>query len=116
VDDHVDAGEMLGILLRSWGHTVDIVHDSSQVVDRARAFRPEIVLLDIGLPGLNGYDLAGLLRQDPIVKDTLLIALTGYGQPADRERAFASGFTTHLVKPVQPDALRAALTDLRRRA
>jgi signal transduction histidine kinase len=116
VDDHVDAGEMLGILLRSWGHTVEVVHDSAQVVGRAREFRPEIVLLDIGLPGLNGYDLARLLRADPIAKDALLIALTGYGQPADRERAFASGFSTHLVKPVQPDALRAALTEVRRRA
>ena len=71
------------------------------------------MLLDIGLPGLNGYELAQMLRADPLTNGAILIALTGYGQPSDRERALASGFSQHLVKPVQPEALRAALAALR---
>ena len=86
VDDHVDAGAMLGVLLATWGHTVDVVTDSALVVPRARDFRPDLVLLDIGLPGLNGYELAQMLRADPLTSGAILIALTGYGQPSDRER------------------------------
>jgi signal transduction histidine kinase/AmiR/NasT family two-component response regulator len=112
VDDHVDGGDMVSTLLRAWGHTVEFVSDPTAVLEAARGFRPEVVLLDIGLPLLNGYDLARLLRADPETAGAALIALTGYGQPADRERALASGFSRHLVKPVQPDALRAALAVL----
>ena len=112
VDDHADGGEMVGVLLRSWGHTVEVLTDSAAVMRGARAFRPDVVLLDIGLPGLSGYDLAELLRRDPQTAGAKLIAVTGYGQPADRERAFASGFARHLVKPVDPDALRDAVAAL----
>ena len=112
VDDHRDGGESVGALLRSWGHTVDVLTDPEAVVGRAHEFHPDAVLLDIGLPGLSGYDLARLLREDPATARATLIALTGYGQPADRERALASGFERHLVKPVQPDALRGALAAL----
>ncbi|HET8647347.1 MAG TPA: ATP-binding protein, partial [Vicinamibacteria bacterium] len=112
VDDHVDSCEMLAALLQAWGHSVDVVTEAAAVVERVRAGSPDLVLLDIGLPGTNGYELARILTADPHTRAAILVALTGYGQPSDRERALASGFAHHLVKPVQPDALRALLESL----
>src|SRR5262249_26554734 len=90
-------------------HTVDVTGDAGAVLDRLRAFRPEIVLLDIGLPGKDGYELAREIRAVHGFDHVSLVALTGYGQPADRERALSSGFSEHLIKPVHPDALCAVL-------
>jgi signal transduction histidine kinase len=109
VDDHVDSAEMLSVMLEAWGHVVGVVTDSAQALARARDFRPDLVLLDIGLPGLSGYDVAAQLQGDELARSAMLVALTGYGQPADRERAFACGFSDHMVKPVQPDTLRELL-------
>jgi CheY-like chemotaxis protein len=105
VDDNVDAADTLAMLLRVGDHEVRLVHDGLSAVDAARAFRPHVVLLDIGLPGLNGYEVARRLRDDPITKDVLLVAVSGYGQDDDRRRSQQSGFDHHLVKPVDLTAL-----------
>ena len=99
VDDNEDAANLLGEIVRMHGHAVMIVHDPSIALDVAGTFRPEVAVLDIGLPGMDGYELASLLRK--AAPDCRLIALTGYGQKKDRERAMAAGFAAHLVKPVQ---------------
>ncbi len=108
VDDNLDAAELMGEVLRARGHDVCVAHDGPTALALAAEFHPDIALLDIGLPVMDGYELARRLRgQLGAVK---LIALTGYGQAADRARAKDAGFDLHMVKPVQMDALRAALT------
>jgi CheY-like chemotaxis protein len=105
VDDNVDAADTLAMLLRVGDHEVRIVHDGLSALDAAKAFRPQVVLLDIGLPGLNGYEVARRLRSDPLTKDVLLVAVSGYGQDEDRRRSQQAGFDHHLVKPVDLVAL-----------
>ena len=102
VDDNVDAAESLALLLRLQGHEVDTAHDGPAALRKAGAFRPEVVLLDIGLPGLDGYQVASRLRRRQRTKGALLVALTGYGQEEDQNRAFQAGFDRHLTKPVDP--------------
>jgi CheY-like chemotaxis protein len=106
VEDNVDAAEALAELLRMWGHEVDVVHDGASAVGRAGEARPDVVLLDIGLPGMDGYQVAGALRALPELQGALLVALTGYGQEADRRRSAAAGFDHHLVKPVDLEELK----------
>jgi PAS domain S-box-containing protein len=105
VDDNRDAALTLSKLLRRMGNDVQTVHDGEEAVDAASAFRPELVLLDIGLPKLNGYDAARQIRDQSWGKDMILVALTGWGQDDDRRRSREAGFDHHLVKPVDPDAL-----------
>jgi PAS domain S-box-containing protein len=105
VEDHPDAAESLMILLELLGHKVRIVHDGVAALVAARANPPEVMLIDIGLPGMNGYEVAQAIRQDPTLRHIMLVALTGYGQPEDTATALAAGFDYHLVKPVDPDAL-----------
>jgi len=109
VEDNVDAAESLATLLGLWGHEVRIVHDGLEALDAAHAYHPEVVLLDIGLPGLDGYQVAERLRQDPELDGTLLVAMTGYGQPEDRRRSHEAGIQHHFVKPVEPFVLRNLL-------
>jgi signal transduction histidine kinase/ActR/RegA family two-component response regulator len=109
VDDNVDAAQALGELLRAAGHTVREAHDAMQALAVLDEFVPDVALLDIGLPGLSGYDLAAVLRGDPRLAGMALIALTGYGREPDRARAIAGGFDEHLVKPVGIDTLLAAI-------
>jgi signal transduction histidine kinase/CheY-like chemotaxis protein len=109
VDDNVDAAQALGELLRATGHTVREAHDAMQALAALDEFVPEVALLDIGLPGLSGYDLAAVLRGDARLAGLALIALTGYGREPDRARAIAGGFDEHLVKPVAIDTLLAAI-------
>ena len=104
VDDNADSAEMLGLLLRFAGHDVRIALDGLQAVTAAETFAPEVMLLDIGLPGLNGYEVAQRVRASSIDRP-LLIALTGWGQDEDRRRSTAAGFDAHLVKPVDHDEL-----------
>ncbi|UQA57492.1 ATP-binding protein [Polyangium aurulentum] len=104
VDDNVDAATTLGDLLRAQGHEVRIAHDGLTALSVAGEQRPEIVFLDIGLPGMDGYEVARCLRAAS-PHPAKLIALTGYGQEADRRRAAEAGFTQHLIKPAQPDAV-----------
>ena len=99
VDDSVDAVEFLAKLLRLSGHEVEVAHDGSSAVQAALAMCPDVVLLDIGLPGLTGYEVANQLRQHAALKATVLVALTGYGRESDRQRSRHAGFSYHLVKP-----------------
>ena len=110
VDDNVDAAESLARLLRRlYGQDVRVAHDGPGALETAAQFFPEVVLLDIGMPGMDGYEVAHLLRLDPNFSALKLIALTGWGQETDRLRSKAVGFDLHLVKPVDPDALRRLL-------
>jgi PAS domain S-box-containing protein len=112
VEDNLDAAESLATLLRVWGHDVQVVHDGLQALDAARESRPEVVLLDIGLPGLDGYQVARRLREDVGLDTSLLVAMTGYGQPEDRRRSRDAGIHHHFVKPVEPMVLRNLLADV----
>jgi len=105
VDDNVDAAEMIAALLEINGHTVEKAHTASHAIELASRFHPDVVILDIGLPDMTGYEAAIKLRQLGTLQDTELIALTGYGQETDKHRAFEAGFAHHLVKPVTFDAL-----------
>src|SRR5262249_34211698 len=99
VDDNVDAGESLAEVLRLYGHQVAVTSSAHRTLDLCRDFEPHIGLLDIGLPGMDGYELAGRLRAEPYGRSMLLIALTGYGQDDDRRRTKEAGFDHHLTKP-----------------
>jgi two-component system, chemotaxis family, CheB/CheR fusion protein len=100
VDDNVDTAESLALLLRLKGHEVETAHDGPAALERASSFHPEVVLLDIGLPGLDGYQVASRLRQQSRTAKALLVALTGYGQEEDQHLAREAGFDHHLTKPV----------------
>jgi CheY-like chemotaxis protein len=108
-DDNVDFVNGIGALLRSMGHQVHIAYDGQQALAAAEAFAPEFAFLDIGLPKLNGYDLARALQSLPALRHTVLVAVTGWGQQKDRQRAFEAGFHHHLVKPVSIDQLQEIL-------
>jgi len=110
VDDNVDAAEMLAITLQQAGHDVAIAFSGPEALDTARVFRPEVAVLDIGLPGMDGYELARTLRRD--MGPLPLIALSGFGQEGDRKRSREAGFDVHLVKPIAPDDLEAAIQAL----
>jgi PAS domain S-box-containing protein len=105
VDDNVDGAAGLAKLLKLLGHDVRVAHDGHAAVEAARDFRPEVVLLDIGLPGMDGYEVAGRLRAEECCKDALIIAVSGYGQPDDIRRSKEAGFDQHLVKPVNFEEL-----------
>jgi CheY-like chemotaxis protein len=104
VDDEPDAAESMAVLLRVGGHDVRTAHDGRAAVELALALRPEVVLLDIGLPYRNGYDACRAIR-DGGLHDALVVALTGYGQEEDRDASRAAGFDAHLVKPADPAKL-----------
>jgi len=108
-DDNVDFVNGIGGLLRSLGHQVHISHDGTQALAAAESFAPEFAFLDIGLPGLNGYDLARALKRLPALKHTVMVAVTGWGQQKDRQQAFEAGFHHHLVKPVSIDQFQEIL-------
>ncbi len=112
VDDNVDSATSLSMMLRIHGHDVRTAHDGVQAVEMAEAFRPDAVLLDIGLPKRNGYEAARCIRQQPWGKPMRLIALTGWGQEEDRRRSKEAGFDRHLVKPVDPAVLETLLVEL----
>jgi signal transduction histidine kinase/ActR/RegA family two-component response regulator len=109
VDDNADAVESLALLLGVLGHEVRTASDGPAALETAAAFRPDVVLLDIGLPGMDGYEVARRLRDEAGLKETLLVAVTGYGQEEDRRRAEQAGFDAHLTKPAHPGELLAVL-------
>jgi signal transduction histidine kinase/CheY-like chemotaxis protein len=111
VDDNVDAAESLAMLLRVGRHDVRTAHDGPTALRVAEAFRPEVMLLDIGLPRMDGYEVARRLRGQAVMKGVLLVALTGYGQEEDRRKSQEAGFDRHMVKPVQYDALMSLLAE-----
>jgi CheY-like chemotaxis protein len=98
-DDNVDAAKTIMALLAFCGHAVDVVHDGRRALDRAQSGSYDLAILDIGMPGLDGYQVARALRANPACRDTYLTALTGWGSEADQERARAAGFDAHLTKP-----------------
>jgi len=109
VDDNTDAANVLCLLLQALGHTASVEHDAGHAIERARVQSPQMLFLDIGLPDMDGYELARRLRTMPETADAVFVAVTGYGQPGDRERAQQAGFDHHLVKPVKLDDLRRLL-------
>ncbi len=108
-DDNQDAAESLAMLLELGGHIVRTAHRGRTALSVAQTFRPDVVLLDIGMPDLSGYEVAQCLRQEPVAAQAHLIALTGLGQDADRLRALEAGFDHHFVKPVDTDQLLALI-------
>ncbi|HEX5206419.1 MAG TPA: response regulator [Steroidobacteraceae bacterium] len=112
VDDNKDAAESMSMLLEMWGHEVAYAYDGPSAIETAEQWQPQAVFLDIGLPGMDGYEVAERLRELPQAKDAVLIAITGYGQEDDRRRSQRAGIDHHLVKPVAPDALRDLIDSL----
>ena len=102
------------MLLELWGHDVAYAYDGPSALQTAEQWHPQAVFLDIGLPGMDGYEVAEKLRELPHAKDVVLIAITGYGQDDDRARSQRAGIDHHLVKPVAPDALRSLIDSLQR--
>jgi CheY-like chemotaxis protein len=109
VDDNADVAQTTGWLLEAIGHDYDIVHDGRLAVEAAAKFDPDAVLLDLGLPGMDGYAVCRALRSDPRLKHATIIAQTGWGQESDRAKTKAAGFDFHLVKPVGLKLLEDAL-------
>jgi two-component system CheB/CheR fusion protein len=112
VEDNLDSAESLSMLLALAGHEVRVAHDGSTAIAVARDYRPRVVLLDIGLPGMSGFEVARSLRKEPVLDGALLVAMTGYGQAEDRQRSKEAGFDRHLTKPVEPAVLYALLGEL----
>jgi PAS domain S-box-containing protein len=109
VDDNVDAAAMLAALIRQLGHQVEIVHDGSAALRAVEGYRPEVILLDIGMPGMNGFEVAQRLRELGRVPRLRLVAVTGWGKPEDRQRSREAGFDMHLIKPVELSEIQQAL-------
>lgn len=108
-DDNADAAELLATSVRMTGHVVEVAHDGPEALAIGERFRPDVALLDIGLPVMDGYELASHLRALPGLSSLRLIAVTGYSQEADRRQAAAAGFEHYLVKPIQIAQFHAAL-------
>jgi CheY-like chemotaxis protein len=112
IEDNPDIGETLRDLLELLGHQAEWASDGLRGVEVALATQPEVALVDIGLPGIDGYEVARRVRASEPGKKVLLIALTGYDRPEDRRRSLEAGFDAHLVKPVDPDELTALIVRL----
>jgi CheY-like chemotaxis protein len=113
VDDNQDAANSLTTLLRLQGHKVRVAHDGPAALETARDFRPEKVFLDLGMPGMDGYQVARRLRQQSGLENVRLAALTGWGQKEDRRRTAEAGFDLHLVKPIEPKVLEELVSGLK---
>ena len=114
IDDNKDAAESMSMLFELWGHEVICAYDGRAALDAAAKYRPDAVFLDIGLPGMDGYEIAERLRDLPESAHTVLVAITGYGQEEDRRRSREAGIDHHLVKPVAPETLQKLLESLER--
>jgi CheY-like chemotaxis protein len=111
VDDNADAAAMLAMLLEASDHQVIVEHGSRRALEQARKAAPQVCLLNIGRPEIDGYELAQRLRAEPETANCLLIAVTGYGQEQDRKKTLATGFDHHLVKPVDTKKLAAIIAE-----
>lgn len=116
VDDNVDAADVVAMLVESFGHRTYTVHDGLEVVEAARRFIPDVILLDVGLPGINGYQAAALLKEEALAPHALLVALTGWSSDAHKRASREAGFDLHLTKPVASEALLEVLELAGRRA
>jgi CheY-like chemotaxis protein len=114
VDDNQDAADMLAMMLRLSGHTTDVAYDGLDAVQKAESARPDVALLDIGLPRLDGYEAARRIRAHEWGRAIRLVALTGWGDDEDKRKALDAGFDDHLIKPVEFEKLDALLGQVRR--
>ncbi len=105
-DDNQDSTRTFAMLLTLWGHTVEVAHDGEEALRTAESFKPDVALLDIGMPRMDGYEVARRIRSGPDGNRIKLVAVTGWDREEDRLRAAEAGFDRHLVKPVKPDLLR----------
>ena len=112
VDDNHDSALSLAMMLSIMGHETRTAHDGESAVSTAESFLPDVVLLDIGLPKLNGYEVAQRIREQPWGASMFLIAVTGWGQDEDRQRSSEVGLNVHMVKPVEPAELERLLAEL----
>ncbi len=109
VDDLRDAADTLALLISMWGHEVVVAYDAIGALEEAAAHPPDVVLLDLDMPQMNGFDLAGRLRQSSETANALLVAITGYGREEDVKRCQEAGMNSHFLKPVDPVELRRVL-------
>src|SRR5262249_7348057 len=116
VDDNHDAAISLSMLLRLQGHEVHVAHDGPTALEMATTLRPDVIFLDLGMPGMDGYEVARRLRQHRGLEHVVLAALTGWGQQEDRRRTAEAGFNHHLVKPPEANVLSGLLAELQRSA
>ena len=114
VDDNQDAALSLEMLLKLQGHDVAVAHSGTAALAMTDTYKPDVVFLDIGMPGMDGYEVARRLRRQPGLENVVLVAVTGWGQQEDRERTSAAGFNHHVVKPPELAALQKVLADLKR--
>jgi CheY-like chemotaxis protein len=111
-DDNRDSADSLAMMLEMLGHEVSSAHDGVEALETAKASKPELVFMDLGMPRMNGYDAARLIRSQPECKGTVLVALTGWGQEEDRRRSYEAGFDHHIVKPIDFSAVEKLLKEL----
>jgi PAS domain S-box-containing protein len=114
VDDNVDAAQSMAFMISLWGHDVQVAHNGSGAIQAAMQHRPDVVLLDIAMPGMTGHEVARKLRQQPEFSQTLLVAMTGYGKEEDKRRSYEAGCDYHLVKPAEPEKLLDLLLNQKR--
>ncbi len=112
VNDNVSSADSLGLIIKLWGHECRVAHSGPEAIEEANVFHPDVVLLDIGLPGMDGYEVARTLRTRHGPDELKLVAMTGYGREEDRRRSGEAGFNEHLVKPLDLDALEHTLARL----
>jgi CheY-like chemotaxis protein len=111
-DDDLDSAESLAVLLEMDGHHVMRAHDGLRALELIRQFEPELALLDIGMPKLDGYEIARCVRDSAVGERVFLVATTGWGQPQDVQRSKEAGFNVHLVKPINPEAIKTICAQL----
>ena len=116
VDDNVDAAKILEMLVQESGHLVRMAHTGPTALAAALDYRPDVMLLDIGLPELDGFEVAKRIRQEPLLHDIVLVAMTGYGQESDRQHSQEAGFDHHLVKPADFEKVRQILAAVSEKA
>ena len=114
VDDNADSADSLALLLRAEGHDVQVAYDGAGALKISSSFNPQVTLQDIAMPGMNGLEVARKLRETTATRDSILVALTGYGNSEDEEESYAAGFDHHLVKPVNFEALYQLLRSISR--
>ena len=112
VDDNTDSAMALALLIGTEGHEVQTANDGRAALELADAFKPELILLDISMPGLNGYEIARCLQERPWAVCLTLVAVSGWGEPEDKQRAVAAGFSCYLVKPVRSSEVMAVINGL----
>jgi CheY-like chemotaxis protein len=109
IDDNQDAATTMSMLVEQLGGSARTAHDAASGLATVQEFRPDIVFLDIGMPGMDGYEACRRLRQQPSAQHMVVVAVTGWGRPQDKQRALDAGFDAHLTKPVDPSALASVL-------